>query len=112
MGDKVRAKELATRSGVHVIPGFEVKNDLDPDEIRRAESLGFPLLLKASAGGGGKGMRIVKTVDELRELFALAVREAEEAFGDGKIFLEKYINKPRHIEIQVLADQHGNLSSH
>ena len=109
MGDKVRAKELAVRSEVPVIPGFEIRNGLDTDEIENAKNLGFPLLLKASAGGGGKGMRIVETTEQLQELIAPAVREAEEAFGDGKIFLEKYIEKPRHIEIQVLADNHGNI---
>ena len=109
MGDKVRAKELAVRSEVPVIPGFEIRNGLDTDEIENAKNLGFPLLLKASAGGGGKGMRIVETTEQLQELIAPAVREAEEAFGDGKVFLEKYIEKPRHIEIQVLADNHGNI---
>lgn len=108
MGDKLRAKEIATAAKVPVIPGFEIKDNLSQAEIEKAKNIGFPLLIKARAGGGGKGMRIVHSEDQLLPYVALASSEAREAFGDGSVFIEKLITKPRHIEIQVLADVHGN----
>lgn len=108
MGDKLRAKDVAIQVGVPVIPGFEIKNGPFKDIHGKAKNIGFPILLKARAGGGGKGMRIVHSPDQLEEQLHYAIREAREAFGDGSIFVEKLIQKPRHIEIQILADQYGN----
>jgi acetyl/propionyl-CoA carboxylase alpha subunit len=96
-GDKLRAKEAAAAAGVPVVPTG------DPDEI------GFPLVVKAAAGGGGRGMRVVRGRDELEEAVAAARREAEAAFGDGTVFCERYVERPRHVEIQLLADAHGTV---
>ena len=108
MGDKIESKRLAERAGVPVVPG-------DAGEIADAEAavasagrIGYPVMVKASAGGGGKGMRIARSDEELRQVFGSTVNEAENAFGDGRVFVEKYVEEPRHIEIQVLADAHGN----
>jgi acetyl-CoA carboxylase biotin carboxylase subunit len=107
MGDKQAARETVQRAGVPVIPGTE--HGLRDDEIlAAAEHIGFPLMVKAAAGGGGKGMRAVRSMAELPEALAAARREAESAFGDGTVYLEKMIEGARHIEIQVLADTHGN----
>ena len=109
MGDKIKSKKLAAKAGVTVIPGdMAVVGDQDR-AARAAHSLGFPVMIKASAGGGGKGMRIAHDEAGLREGFAAAVREAESSFGDGRVFVEKFIESPRHIEIQVLADDLGNV---
>ena len=108
MGDKLRAKELAQKLGVPLVPGSDgpVKN---ADEAKIVSgNIGFPILIKASAGGGGKGMRIVYHESDFEDSLETAIREAESAFGDGSIFLEKYIDSPKHIEIQVLADSFGN----
>ena len=109
MGDKIESKRLAERAGVPIVPG-------DAGEIADAEAavvsarrIGYPVMVKASAGGGGKGMRIARSDEELRQVFDSTVNEAESAFGDGRVFVEKYIEEPRHIEIQVLADAHGNI---
>jgi acetyl-CoA carboxylase biotin carboxylase subunit len=107
MGDKVRARALMTQSGVAVVPGSPPLKDAH-DAVAAAESIGYPVLLKASAGGGGKGMRIVQSSAELPALFALAQGEARSSFGDETVFLEKYVDRPRHIEVQVLADRHGH----
>ncbi len=101
MGDKIRAKELARSAGVPVLPSSE-----DPE---RADEVGFPLMVKASAGGGGKGMRVVETAADLADAVAAARREAASGFGDDRVFLERYVAASRHIEIQVLGDQHGAL---
>ncbi len=107
MGDKQAARETVMRAGVPVIPGTE--HGLRDDEIlAAAEHIGFPLMVKAAAGGGGKGMRAVRSLAELPDALASARREAESAFGDGTVYLEKMIEGARHIEIQVLADTHGN----
>lgn len=108
MGDKLRAKEVATQANVPIIPGFEIENEISQAQLKEAKSIGFPLLIKARAGGGGKGMRIVKEENQIKEAIQSAASEAKEAFGDGRIFIEKLIENPRHIEIQVLADHHGN----
>ncbi len=103
MGSKLAAKELMRASGVPTLPW-----STDPDE---AAEVGFPLLVKASAGGGGRGMRIVRSESELAEAVTAARREAGSAFGDDTVFLERYVDDPRHVEIQIFADQHGNVVS-
>ncbi len=110
MGDKMRARETVLAAGVPVVPGTEGAGSLTDDELlREAPRVGFPLLIKASAGGGGKGMREVKSLEELPSLLTAARREAEAAFGDGNVYLEKLLEGARHIEIQILADEHGNV---
>ena len=109
MGDKVAARTLMEKAGVPVVPATPV---LDPDPAvfaRAAEGLGFPVVIKAAAGGGGKGMRIVRRVEDLAEAVAGASREATSAFGDGRIYLERYLERPRHVEVQVFADTHGTV---
>ncbi|MEJ6554379.1 biotin carboxylase N-terminal domain-containing protein [Microbacterium esteraromaticum] len=109
MGDKARAREHVSRHGVPVVPGFDASG-LDDDEIRaRAEDVGYPLLVKPSAGGGGKGMEIVRSADELTAALATARRVATAAFGDDAMVLERLVQRPRHIEVQVLGDTHGNV---
>jgi len=109
MGSKTAARQLAIAAGVPVVPG-NTEGVKDADEaIAIAETYGFPVLLKAAAGGGGKGMRIVRAKDELAAALESARREARNAFGDDAVYLEKYIEGPRHVEIQVLADQHGTV---
>jgi acetyl-CoA carboxylase biotin carboxylase subunit len=109
MGDKAVARATMIRAGVPVIPGTAAEEDLRDDALLAlAPGIGFPLLIKAKAGGGGKGMRSVQRQDELPALLASARREAEAAFGDGGVYLERMISGARHIEIQVLADQLGN----
>jgi propionyl-CoA carboxylase alpha chain len=108
MGDKITSKRIAEGAGVNVIPGFtDVVRDAD-HAVEIAEGIGFPVMLKASAGGGGKGMRVAWNVEECRDGFARATSEARSSFGDDRVFIEKFIEQPRHIEIQVLADGEGN----
>ncbi len=109
MGDKLIAKDTAIRERVPVIPGFLIEEEITPEMKNKAAEIGYPLLIKARAGGGGKGMRVVWEPDLLEENIGRAVSEAREAFGDGSVFVEKYIQNPRHIEFQILADQHGNI---
>jgi propionyl-CoA carboxylase alpha chain len=109
MGDKITSKKLADQAGVNTIPGFAdvVK---DPDHaVEIANELGYPVMLKASAGGGGKGMRIAHDDGQCRDGFERAANEARSSFGDDRILVEKFIEEPRHIEIQIMADQHGNV---
>ncbi len=109
MGDKAEAKALAAKVGVPVLEGFSL-DDLEPEAIRgEAESLGFPLLIKALAGGGGKGMRVVSDSADLDSAVAAAAREAESAFGDGSLLIERLVEAPRHVEIQILGDVHGHV---
>ncbi len=108
IGDKVRARKLMIEAGVPVVPGTPpLGQDVDK-VLAQADEIGYPVLLKASAGGGGKGMRVVNSAADLPSLLAQARGEAASAFGDDTVFLEKYVLKPRHIEVQVFADQHGN----
>ncbi|HVH84216.1 MAG TPA: biotin/lipoyl-containing protein, partial [Steroidobacteraceae bacterium] len=109
MGDKIASKRLAQKAGVDTVPGH---NDVVPDAgaaAKIAREIGYPVMIKAAAGGGGKGMRIARSESELRDGLRLARNEAKAAFGDDRVFLEKFIEEPRHIEIQVLADAHGNV---
>ncbi|MCK6564633.1 MAG: ATP-grasp domain-containing protein, partial [Dehalococcoidia bacterium] len=109
MGDKLAAKRLMMAAGVPTLPSVEVPGDGAADLKSIAAPIGLPVLVKAAAGGGGKGMRIVHSAGELAEAVAGAQREALGAFGNGTVFLERYLEAPRHVEIQVLGDSHGNL---
>ena len=108
MGDKITSKKIATDAGVSTVPGFlgEVKSG--QEAVRIADDIGYPVMIKASAGGGGKGMRVAFGADEVMQGFSSAQNEAEKSFGDNRIFIEKYITQPRHIEIQILGDTFGN----
>ena len=108
MGDKARSKEIMTRAGVPCVPGYH-GSDQSPDTLaREAEQVGFPVLIKAVRGGGGKGMRISRTAEEFSDMLASAKSEARNSFGNDEVLVEKYITTPRHIEVQVFADKHGN----
>ncbi len=110
MGDKAEARATVIKAGVPVVPGTEdVGNLTDDDLLRVSPKIGFPLLIKATAGGGGKGMREVKNIEEMPLLLQSARREAESAFGDGDVYLEKLVEGARHIEFQIMADSHGNV---
>jgi acetyl-CoA/propionyl-CoA carboxylase biotin carboxyl carrier protein len=109
MGDKIRARRVVAAAGVPIVPGHDDRAMSDVDLAAAAAEIGFPVLLKPSAGGGGKGMRRVDDAAELPAAIAASRREARGAFGDDTLFVERYVPRPRHIEIQVLADQHGNV---
>jgi len=109
MGDKIAAKRLAHEAGVATVPGHLDTIADAKHGVRAAREIGYPVMIKASAGGGGKGMRIARNDAELRDGFSGARHEAQSSFGDDRIFLEKYIEQPRHIEIQILGDAHGNI---
>ncbi len=109
MGDKITSKQLARDAGVNTIPGYAEVIPNAQMAASVARDVGYPVMLKASAGGGGKGMRVARNDDECREGFERATSEALSSFGDGRVFLEKFIEEPRHIEIQVIGDQHGNV---
>jgi len=109
MGNKLSAKAAALKYNIPMVPGTEEAiQDVNEAKLRAVE-VGFPILIKAAAGGGGKGMRIVEKVEDFEEQMKLAVSEATSAFGDGSVFIERYVTSPRHIEIQVLGDTHGNI---
>jgi propionyl-CoA carboxylase alpha chain len=109
MGDKIESKKAAVAAGVSVVPGHVgIIKDVD-EAVRIADGIGYPVMIKASAGGGGKGMRIAYAREEVREGFERATSEAKNSFGDDRVFIEKFIVNPRHIEIQVLGDKHGNV---
>ena len=108
MGDKAAAKALMEAAGVPLVPGYHGQAQEDESFAQAARQIGYPLLLKASAGGGGKGMKVVGSPAELGEALASARREAEAAFGDARLLAEKYLSRPRHVEIQVFADRHGH----
>jgi len=108
MGDKIEAKKTMQKAGVPVIPGYNGEKQDESTLIKEGKKIGFPLLVKAASGGGGKGMRIVHSEDKLAESIESSKRESKSAFGDDTVFLEKYLDKPRHIEFQILSDEHGN----
>jgi acetyl-CoA carboxylase biotin carboxylase subunit len=109
MGNKLSAKAAALKYNIPMVPGTEEAITNVEEAKNRAVEVGFPILIKAAAGGGGKGMRIVNKVEDFLEQMQLAVSEANSAFGDGAVFIERYVSSPRHIEIQVLGDMHGNI---
>jgi propionyl-CoA carboxylase alpha chain len=109
MGDKIESKKLAKAAGVNVVPGFLGEIADTEEAVKIASEIGYPVMMKASAGGGGKGMRLAYGEQDVREGFEATKREGLASFGDDRVFIEKFIESPRHIEIQVLGDQHGNI---
>jgi propionyl-CoA carboxylase alpha chain len=109
MGDKIESKKLAMQAGVNVVPGFVGEIDDTEHAVRISAEIGYPVMMKASAGGGGKGMRLAYSESDVREGFEATKREGLNSFGDDRVFIEKFILNPRHIEIQILGDQHGNI---
>ncbi|WP_102867312.1 acetyl-CoA carboxylase biotin carboxylase subunit [Pseudovibrio exalbescens] len=109
MGDKITSKKFAAEAGVSTVPGYMGLIETPEEAVRISQDIGFPVMIKASAGGGGKGMRIAWTAEEAADGFSRARSEAASSFGDDRIFIEKFIENPRHIEIQVLGDKHGNV---
>ena len=109
LGDKARARHAMKRAGLPILAGTADPPETLSAALKASRKLGFPLIIKASAGGGGKGMRIVRDATEVEQAWTTAQREATAAFGDGTLYLEKYIKAPRHIEFQVLADSHGQV---
>ena len=109
MGDKIESKILARNAGVPTLEPIHVKGKALEEIKREADKMGYPILIKASAGGGGRGMKRIESASELPDALARLEAEAKSAFGDGTLFIEKYIQNPRHIEIQILADKHGNV---
>jgi acetyl-CoA carboxylase biotin carboxylase subunit len=109
MGDKIAAKQAAIDTGMPVVPGSEGGVANEEEAKRWGKEIGYPVLIKAAAGGGGRGMKVARTADELSEAFSTARAEAKAAFGNDDVYMEKYLTHPRHIEIQVVADSHGNV---
>jgi len=109
MGDKIESKKLAKLAGVNVVPGFVGEIEDTEHAVRIATEIGYPVMMKASAGGGGKGMRLAHSEKDVREGFEATKREGLNSFGDDRVFIEKFILNPRHIEIQILGDQHGTI---
>jgi len=109
MGNKSLARELAERAGVPVIPGTKGTVSDEQEAFRVARKIGFPVMVKASAGGGGRGIRLVQNEEEMGRILGIARTEAESAFGDGALYIEKYLEEPRHIEFQILADEQGHV---
>lgn len=109
MGDKIESKKLAMEAGVNVVPGFVGEIDDTEHAVRISNEIGYPVMMKASAGGGGKGMRLAYNEKDVREGFEATKREGLNSFGDDRVFIEKFILNPRHIEIQILGDKHGNI---
>src|SRR5437868_14880906 len=111
MGEKEKARAAMKKAGVPILPGSEGVLASEGEALEWARTVGFPVIIKASAGGGGRGMRIVRSEEELPALFVAAQSEAAGAFGNGDLYMEKYVERPRHIEFQILADQYGNVIS-
>ena len=111
MGDKARARRALKKAGVPILPGSEGPIDGEEQAARIAKDIGYPVIIKATAGGGGRGMRVVQGATELPQALKTAQREAEAAFGIGDVYIEKYVVSPRHIEFQVLGDQYGSVVS-
>ncbi|MBU3156298.1 acetyl-CoA carboxylase biotin carboxylase subunit [Clostridium estertheticum] len=109
MGNKLKAREIMIKAGVPVVPGSDGEIVSETDALESAEKIGYPVMIKASAGGGGRGIRVVSKVEDLITAFNTAKTEAETNFGDGTMYMEKFIEEPRHIEFQILADEHGNV---
>ena len=109
MGDKIESKKLAMEAGVNVVPGFVGEIDDTEHAVKISDEIGYPVMMKASAGGGGKGMRLAWNEKDVREGFEATKREGLNSFGDDRVFIEKFIENPRHIEIQILGDKHGNI---
>ncbi len=109
MGDKIEAKKHAETANVNCVPGYKGQIDSEQDALKIAEKIGFPVMFKAASGGGGKGMRIVNNKEEVAQAYSSTRNEARKSFGDDRIFIEKFITNPRHIEIQILGDEHGNV---
>ncbi|HET7281637.1 MAG TPA: biotin carboxylase N-terminal domain-containing protein, partial [Sphingomicrobium sp.] len=109
MGDKIESKKLAQKAGVNVVPGYLGDIVTTDEAVKIASDIGYPVMMKASAGGGGKGMRLAWSEKDVREGFESVKREGLASFGDDRVFIEKFIEQPRHIEIQLLGDQHGNI---
>src|SRR6202050_4330381 len=111
MGEKEKARQSMKKAKVPILPGSDGIIDSEAEALKWAKDVGYPVILKAKAGGGGRGMRIVRSNDELPNLFHAAYTEAANAFGNGELYMEKFIEQPRHFEFQILADQHGNVVS-
>src|SRR6201747_3135010 len=109
MGDKIESKKAAAKANVSTVPGHLGVIEDEKHAVKIADEIGYPVMIKASAGGGGNGMRIAHSTSEVAEGFGLAKAEAKSSFGDDRVFIEKFIVDPRHIEIQVLGDKHGNV---
>ena len=109
LGDKARARKAMKKAGVPMLPGSDGPVESEERALKVAKDIGYPVIIKAVAGGGGRGMRVVRTADELPQLLRMATREAEAAFGNGDVYIEKYLENPRHIEFQIIGDHHGNL---
>ncbi len=109
MGDKITAKAAVKEAGIPVVPGSDGEITDHDEAMRIASDIGYPVIVKAAAGGGGRGMKVARSEEELREALSTASSEAAAAFGSGAVYLEKFLGKPRHIEIQILADSHGNV---
>jgi acetyl-CoA carboxylase biotin carboxylase subunit len=109
LGNKNEARKLAQKAGVPVVPGSEGLVETDAEALRLAHAIGFPVLIKAASGGGGRGMRVARNDISLQAGLKAARQEAEKAFKDGSVYLEKYLEQPRHVEVQILADHHGNV---
>jgi acetyl-CoA carboxylase biotin carboxylase subunit len=109
MGDKMKARELMLKAGVPVVPGSNELSDNEAENMKTASDIGFPVMIKASAGGGGKGMRLVEKPEDLNPAIKRAKSEALNAFGNDSVYMEKYLESPHHIEVQILGDSHGNV---
>lgn len=109
LGDKVSARALAIKANVPVVPGTEGAVEKFEDVKRFTDEYGFPIIIKAAYGGGGRGMRVVRNQEDLKDSFERATSEAKSAFGNGTVFVERFLDKPKHIEVQLLGDNHGNV---